>query len=182
MFSDPAANVAQLGLQPNEIVADLGSGSGVYALAAAKVLNGTGRVYAVEIQKDLVARIQSSAREAHLGNIQAVWGHIEERGGTKVADQSVDAVILSNVLFQTENKDGVMVEVARILRPGGRMLLIDWTGSFGHLGPHPDHVFTEAAARTLLEKNRFIIDRPISAGNYHWGLLVRKGGQSFATR
>lgn len=182
MFSEPAANVAQLALQPNEIVADLGAGSGAYTLEAAKALKGTGRVYAIEIQKELLTRIQNSAKEAHLGNVQAVWGHIEERGGTKVADASVDVVILSNVLFQTDDKSKVVDEVSRIIRPGGRVLVIDWSGSFGSMGPHPDHIFTEVECRALFEKAGYLLDRPISPGNYHWGLLYRKGGMTFATR
>lgn len=179
MFSEPAANVAQLQLQENETVADLGAGGGAYSLEAGKALRGSGRVYAVEIQKDLLTRIQNSAKEAHLGNIATIWGHIEKSGGTKLADNACDAAILSNVLFQTQDKDAVIDETKRILRPGGRLLFVDWTGSFGNFGPPAEQVFSETAARALLEKHGFLIDRNITAGNYHYGMICRKGGAGF---
>ncbi len=181
MFSEPAANVAQLLLQPNETVADLGAGSGAYTIECAKSLKGTGRVYAIEIQKDLLTRIQNSAKDAHLGNVAVIWGHLEKRGGTKLTDNMVDVAILSNVLFQTEDKDTVLEETRRILRPGGRLLFIDWIASFGNLGPHADQVFPEDAARKLLEKHGFLFDKAINAGSYHYGLICRKGGPSFNT-
>jgi ubiquinone/menaquinone biosynthesis C-methylase UbiE len=176
MFAEPDANIAQLGLQENEVVADFGAGSGAYTVAAAKALHGTGRVYAVEIQKDLLTRMQNTARSSALGNIQVVWGNIEKRGGTKLPDNSLDVVILSNVLFQTDDKKATFEEVRRVLRPGGRLLLVDWTASFGNLGPVPDHIFTEVAARALAAEAVFLFDKVINAGNYHYGLIFRKGG------
>ena len=176
MFAEPEANIAQLGLRENEVVADFGAGSGAYSIAAAKALHGTGRVYAVEIQKDLLTRMQNTARSSGLGNVDVVWGNIEKRGGTKLHENSIDVVILSNVLFQTDEKKITLEEARRVLRPGGRLFLVDWTASFGNLGPVPEHIFTEVAARTIAGEAGFLFDKVINAGNYHYGLIFRKGG------
>lgn len=179
MFSDPESNLSQLGLQPNEVVADFGAGGGAYTMAAAKLLKETGRVYAIDVQKELLTRIKNAALSGHLGNIDVIWGDLEKRGGTKLRDGTIDTVILSNVLFQAPDKGTVMDEAKRVLHPGGRMLLIDWTASFGNLGPTQEHVFPELEARKLAEKHGFLFDRVINAGNYHYGLVLRKGGVSF---
>lgn len=107
MFSAPEKNIEQLNLQPNQIVADFGAGSGAYTIAAAKAMNGTGNVYAIDVQKDLLTRLENTCKEAHVSNASFVWGNLEQVGGTKLRDQSVDVAILSNVLFQTPDKGGL---------------------------------------------------------------------------
>ena len=92
MFADPAANIAQLQLATNEVVADFGAGGGAYTIAAAQALKGTGRVYAIEVQKELLTRIQNTARDQHLGNVDIIWGDFEKRGGAKLHDGTVDVV------------------------------------------------------------------------------------------
>lgn len=175
MFSAPEKNIEQLHLTPNQIVADFGSGSGAYTLAAAAALGGTGNVYAIDVQKDLLTRLENSCREAHVGNVSFLWGNIEKFGGTKLVDGSVDVVIVSNVLFQAEDKKGVIEEARRILKQGGILFVADWTGSFNSLGPTPDQIFPELSARRLIEALNFSFDRPVNAGNFHYGLVFKKG-------
>ncbi len=175
MFSVPEKNIEQLALRQDQIVADFGAGSGAYTLAAAKALNGSGKVYAIDVQKDLLARLEKTCHEAHVGNVSFIWGNMEIPGGTKLRDKSADVVIVSNVLFQTPDKRTVIGEAERVLRDGGRLLLVDWTGSFNNMGPTPEQVFPEKDARALVESLYFSFDRILSAGNYHYGLIFRKG-------
>lgn len=175
MFSAPEKNIDQLAIEPNKIVADFGAGSGAYTIAAAKALNGTGKVYAIDVQKDLLTRLESSCREQHLSNVGFVWANLEEAGGAKLADQSVDIAIVSNVLFQAENKKILLDEVKRVLRQGGTLLLIDWTGSFNSMGPTKDQVFPEIEARKMVEAMNFTFDHNIDAGNFHYGIVFKKG-------
>lgn len=174
MFSAPEKNIEQLSLQDNQIVADFGAGSGAYTIAAAKAMHGTGKVYAVDVQKELLTRLEHTCAEQHLGNIAYVWGDLEKLGGTKLRDGSCDAVILSNVLFQVWEKRIVVEEARRVLRPGGLLLIIDWTGSFNNMGPTAEQVFSEEKARKMAEETGFIFDRSLNAGNYHYGLVMRR--------
>ncbi len=175
MFSDPEKIVQQIALTPGQTVADLGAGNGAFTLAIAKALKGTGKIYAIEVQKEVLVRLQNACKEVHLGNVGFVLGNFEEIGGTKLRDQSVDVVLLSNVLFQLTNKQIAIEEVKRILRHEGKLVVIDWTDSFKNMGPAPEHVFTEYMARPLVESLSFTFDHPIDAGNFHYGLVFRKG-------
>lgn len=175
MFSAPEKNIEQLHLEHNQTVVDFGAGSGAYTIAAAIALEGTGNVYAVDVQKDLLTRLENTCRDSHLGNVSFIWGDLEKLGGTKLADQSVDAAIISNVLFQTDDKKGVISEARRVLKQGGKLLVVDWTASFNNLGPDPDQVFPELEARKLVESLNFTFDHSINAGNFHYGLLFKKG-------
>ena len=175
MFSAPEKNIEQLSLRENEIVADFGAGSGAHTLAAAKALGNKGKVYAIDIQKDLLTRLQNSCKEHGVGNVSVIWGNIEKPGGSKLADASVDVVILSNILFQVDDKGAVINEAKRVLRQGGRLLLIDWSASFNNLGPTEERVFPELEAKKLVESQGFTFVRATDAGNFHYGLIFRFG-------
>lgn len=173
-FADPAGNISQFGIGEGKYVADLGAGSGHYSIAAAKAVGNTGRVYAVEVQKDLLERIKSLATEEGLGNIEMLWGDIEIMGGTKLRDQSVDIVILSNILFQLEDKQGCAKEVGRILKSKGRVLVVDWDGSYGGLGPTEESVYKASDARALFENLGYVYESDIQAGGHHYGFSMSK--------
>lgn len=174
MFSDPENNVRQFGLTPGMVVADFGSGSGFYSITAAKAVAPSGKVFAVDIQKDLLQKLKNGAREKHLNNIDVVWGDLEHLGGTKLRENSIDAVIICNLFFQIDNKDALCLEAKRILRPNARVMVVDWAGSFGGIGPAEKDVVTKIEAAAFFLDHGFILDREIAAGAEHYGLIFRK--------
>ena len=101
-FLDPQNNIEQFGLSEGMIVADLGSGSGFYTVAAAQAVGGSGRVYAIDVQKNMLEHVKNLVNERKIMNVEIVWADIEKVGGTKLKGFSVDAVIISsfdNVVF-----------------------------------------------------------------------------------
>lgn len=174
MFSDPTKNIEQSGIQPGMEIADLGSGSGAYSIASAKALVSTGKVYAIDINKDLLNKLRNEGVKQGLYNIEVIWGDIDKFGGTKLRDYSVDMALACNILFQLENKDEVVKEIKRILKPGGRVLVVDWSDSFGGLGPKPQAIVRRDVALEMFEKNGFHLEREISAGSHHYGLILKK--------
>lgn len=173
-FADPASTILELDLKEGDHVADLGAGSGFYTIAAAEKVRDRGRVYALEVQKDLLTRIKAETEKAHLHNVDIMWTNIEKLGGTKLRERSIDAAIVSNVLFQIEDKPTFVLEVKRILKPGGKVLLIDWSDSFGGMGPKGDAVLTKEKALALFTPQSFKLEKDISAGAHHYGLILIK--------
>jgi ubiquinone/menaquinone biosynthesis C-methylase UbiE len=174
MFSDPEKNIAQLALASGMQVADFGSGSGFYSMAAARAVQPSGQVFAVDIQKDLLQKLKNGAKQNHLNNINIVWGDLEHLGGTKLRENSMDAVIAANIFFQVENKDAMCLEIKRILRPLGRCLVIDWSGSFGGMGPVEKDVVYKEKITEIFGEHGLKLDREIAAGPQHYGLVFRK--------
>ena len=168
MFSDPASNLAKLGLNDGMKVVDLGAGSGFYTFEAAKRVGGNGRVYAVDVQKDLLERIRSTGASQGLRNIEVLWGNAEKIGGSKIRDGLVDRVIASNVLFQLTKPDDFVLEVKRILKPGGKVLVVDWS-DISPLGPKT--VVPAMKAQTWFEKSGFKLDQSFGAGDHHYGMV-----------
>lgn len=170
-FSDPKSNVLQLGLREGMRLADLGTGTGHYALAAAAALGHDGRVYAIDVHEDMLKHVHDAAHLKGIRTIETVWGNIEKPGGTKLRDHSLDAAILSNALFQMENRQNVVAEVKRILKPGGKLLVIDWAGAYGGMGPRPDCVISEHAAEELFITGGFHKQKDFRAGPHHYAIV-----------
>ncbi|MDP2705285.1 MAG: methyltransferase domain-containing protein [Patescibacteria group bacterium] len=174
MFSDPEKNIEELGLMPGMHVADIGAGSGFYSLSAAKAVGNNGKVYAIDVQKDLLSRIKNEAQRQHIKNLEVIWGNAEEQGGTKLRESSVDAAIVANLLFQIKNKEGLVKEIKRILKPKGRVLLVDWQDSFAGMGPQSGDVVLPDSSKELFEKGGLIFERRMGAGAQHYGFIFSK--------
>jgi len=174
MFTNPEQNINYLSLKDGDRVADLGAGIGAYSLASARKIGSRGKVYAVEVQKDLISKIKNTASDAKLENIEVLWGDIEEIGGTNIGDSIVDDVIISNVLFQTEDKEGLLAEANRILKSGGKILVVEWSESFTGLGPQPEYVVSKVEAKRLFGGAGFALEKEFDAGEHHYGLVYTK--------
>jgi ubiquinone/menaquinone biosynthesis C-methylase UbiE len=174
-FAHPTRNVGALGIEPGMVVADFGSGSGAYVLAIAEVLAGSGKVYAVDVQKDLLRRTHNEAVKRGFSIVHILWCDLEKPHGSKLADKSCDVVLVSNLLFQVEDKREVMREAKRVLRPRGTLAIIDWQESFGGLGPIKEHVFNKSSALSLASATGFVFNREFNAGAHHYGLIFHLG-------
>jgi ubiquinone/menaquinone biosynthesis C-methylase UbiE len=173
-FVIPEVVATHFHIKPGDQVADFGAGGGFYLKVLSKAVGSEGKVYACDIQKQLVEKIGDFARLSGLQNIYPLWCDLEEVGGIKLANDRLDAGILVNTLFQFEQKAVALREIRRVLRPGGVLHIIDWSESFGGLGPQPKDVITKDQAISLCESEQFILEREYPAGDHHYGFAVRK--------
>ena len=177
-FSDPKHSIEQFRLGVGMDVADFGAGAGYLAVETAEAVGPDGTVFVIDIQQELLTKVTHYAKEHHLECFVYIHGDLETERGSTLPDNSVDAVIVSNILFQVDKKDVLLTEAVRILRPNGRILLIDWKESYGNMGPHKDAVLSESDARHLLKQVGLTYVSSIDAGTYHYGLIFRKHGTS----
>jgi ubiquinone/menaquinone biosynthesis C-methylase UbiE len=168
MFSDPAKNLAKLGIGVGMKVVDLGAGSGFYTFEVARLVGPVGRVYSVDVVKELLERLRSTGANNGLRNIEVVWGNCEKIGGTKLSESIADRVVASNILFQIEKPDEFVLEIKRILKPGGKVLVVDWS-EVSALSP--TNLVTSAKATMLFEKAGFTLEQSFDAGDHHYGLI-----------
>jgi ubiquinone/menaquinone biosynthesis C-methylase UbiE len=171
-FAHPVRNVDALGVEPGNTVADFGSGSGAYVLAIAEKLQNEGHVYAIDVQQDLLRRTKNEAHKKGFKNVEIIWGDLEKAGGSKIADRHVDLVLISNLLFQVDDKTILLAEAKRILRKSGRLVIIDWSESFDGMGPIKRAVVTRESALDLAKKAGFEQVEEFDAGAHHYGLIL----------
>lgn len=171
---DPHTTLAQLGLRDGMKVGDFGAGVGHYALPAAVAVGETGKVYAFDIQEDVLKRLAAEAKQRGLPQILTFWVDFEKEGATNLKDGVLDAAILSNALFQLEDKEGAVREIYRVMKAGAQLLVVDWSGPHGGMGPIDAHVITESAALQLLQNAGFVKVKSFDPGDHHYALVVAK--------
>ena len=173
-FIVPEVLATHFHLRPDDHVGDFGAGVGSFEPILSRLVGPTGRVYAVEIQKSLVEALAAKIQSSRLGNVEAIWGDLEAENGTKIKDGALDAAVMINCLFQVEDKPMAIREMTRALRSGGKLLIVDWSESWGGIGPQINQVLSEADTRDLIESEGLVFERSFDAGEHHYGLAFRK--------
>lgn len=170
MFLTPDHLVRELNLRPGDRVADLGCGTGAYTIALAREVGDIGQVYAVDVHREMLHTLAGTLEKQNLLNVEVVWADIEK--GIPIDAYSLDAVVMSNILFQLGDIDAALTYVAKILKPEGELLVVEWSQSHGGIGPHADHVVTEEKAESLAQKHGFRLEKRLHAGDYHYAFIA----------
>lgn len=173
-FLHPSIASKSLGILPGMQIADFGCGSGHWALVLARAVGPGGKVFAIDIQKSALEATHSEATHAHIQNIETIRANVEVPGATALKDNVIDAVMISNMLFQTDKKEQVAAEAARIIKPGGRVFLIEWDTAKSLVGPPGSQRVSRQNAEKICQAQGLRLEKEFNAGSHHYGLIFRK--------
>lgn len=177
MFTDPKKNVLEFGFIPGQRVVDLGSGAGHYSLALSHALGEAGKVVAIDIDKPLLSKLKNESMELGQTNVDVLDGNIEKLGGVRLRDAYADGVVFSNILFQLNSIPTALEEAKRVLKPGGKACVVEWT-DLTMLTGKKDYLqgkaIPEVDTKKFFEKAGFVFERSFNAGEKHYGLIFKK--------
>lgn len=177
---NPDKIAGEFGIQQGMTVADFGSGAGYFTILMAQKVGENGKVYALDIQESALDNVRVKAKSAGLENVETIRANLEVLGGSGLADNSQDMVLLANILFQSDLKGEIIKEAVRVLKKGGALVVIDWKRATGGFGP-PDNLRTdEVAMRNLVlglpaqAGEGLVFENDIDAGQFHYGMKFKK--------
>jgi arsenite methyltransferase len=119
----PQETIEALGIKAGDQVADIGAGDGYFTFFLAEAVGGSGKVYAVEIDKDLVSRLERQAKSRGYPNVTAVKGQVDD---PLLADGQIDLVLVSNTYHHIQNRVEYFRRLRTDLARGGRVAIVDW--------------------------------------------------------
>jgi predicted methyltransferase len=132
----PAEVVAALGLRPGMAVADLGAGTGYFLRYLAPAVGPTGIVFAVETEPNLVAHLRTRAEREKLANVAPVLASFDN---PRLPPRGLDVILIVDTYHHLDDRLPYLRHLKELLKPGGRVAVIDWQAGKLPVGPPADH-------------------------------------------
>ncbi len=173
-FINPRAVITELEIIPGMSVADFGCGTGYFTFPLAEKVKQTGRVYALDILTDKLEAIESQAKLLGLSNLITKRVNLEVINGSKLEENSLDWVFLVNMLFQNKNKEVIIQEAMRVLKPGGKILIIEWDEKDASFGPDRTLRISRNKISELAQNSGLSMVKEIKISDFHFGIIFEK--------
>ncbi|HAB15881.1 MAG TPA: class I SAM-dependent methyltransferase [Verrucomicrobiota bacterium] len=140
----PSQLVVALALKPGEVVADVGAGSGYLSWRMARQVGPTGRVYATDIQSEMLALLQTNMLARGLTNVVSVLGSTTNAA---LPARTLDLVLMVDVYHEFDHPYEMMQSIVASLKPGGRVVFVEYRGEEKWVPIKPLHKMTEAQVK-----------------------------------
>jgi ubiquinone/menaquinone biosynthesis C-methylase UbiE len=167
-FLNPEKVLKKLNLKEDMIAADFGCGSGGWALPLAKILK-KGKVFAIDLLEEPLSALRGKMKFEGISNIEIKKADVEK--SSLLVSESCDLVLMTNLLFEVENIKSVLEEGKRVLKKGGKILIVDWKKEVP-FGPE-EKVSPEKVKEVCLNLG-LTLENEFEEGLYHWVLVFKK--------
>ena len=168
-FLNPQEVLKELKLKEDMVAADFGSGSGGWVIPLAKKLE-EGKIYAIDILEEPLSALKAKTKLEKIVNVETIKADVEKE--VNILDDNLDLVLMTNLLFECQDKKSVLSEAKRVLKKGGKILVVDWEKD-ALLGPKEGRVSAENVKKIAKELN-LKLEKEFKAGTYHYGLILVK--------
>jgi precorrin-6B methylase 2 len=152
----PTKAVAALRLRPGQVVADIGAGSGYYTMLLGAAVGPRGRVYATDIQPEMLALIQKKIEARRVANVELVLGTPTE---SRLPDSSVDLALMVDVYHELAQPQIFLRSLKRAIKPGGRLVLIEFRKENPDVPIREEHKMSVRDSRLELEAEGYRFER-----------------------
>lgn len=167
----PDEILQKLGLTSGDIVADVGCGIGYFTFPASIIVGLNGKVLAMDISDEMLEHVREKVHLIGAANIETI--KIDNEQNLLLADNSVDVELAFFVLHEVQDSAQFIFNLNRILKPGGKLAIIDWEKRETLHGPPATHRIDKEKAFSLLAEDGFDV-KFIEVGEEYYGLLGSK--------
>ena len=169
----PDKAVAALGLKPGMHVGDVGAGTGFYSLRIAQKVAPGGKVFANDLQLEMLQRIAGKARAQSISNVEEIQGTTTD---CKLPPGDLDLVILVDVYHEFSEPQQMLRSIRRSLKSGGQIVLLEFRGEDENVPIRPEHKMTLAQVKTEVTPEGFRFEKSVEALPWQHMIFFRKAG------
>ena len=149
---NPDGALDALNLKPGMVVADVGAGTGYMSLKLAKRVGPGGKVYAEDVQAEMLDKVRANAAKAGVSNIQTVQGTFTD---PKLPKGQMDLILLVDVYHEFSEPQKMLQGIRDALKPDGRLVLLEYRKEDPNIPINPDHKMSVSEVKTELEAEGF---------------------------
>ena len=169
-YQKPQEVIKALNIREGEVIADLGAGSGYFTLRLAEAVGKTGRVYAVDVNPDMVRHLNRRVRDLQVGNVVTVLCAPDD---PLLADGSVDRFFICDTWHHIEGHAKYLALVKRMLKPGGQVIMVDFKKAKTPVGPPMEIRIDRAVLVREMETNGFQVAAEHTFLEYQYFLVFK---------
>lgn len=175
----PKTAVRMMELKPGMVVADFGAGSGYYTELLARAVGRTGKVFATDIQPGMIDLLRKRIRDRKLSQVEAVLATGDSSG---LPDGCCDVILMVDVYHELSRPQQVLRELKKALKPGGRLILVEFRKEDPNVPIREEHKMSIAEARMELESEGFRLDQALPGLPWQHMLVFRDAGSGVESR
>jgi len=155
---NPEGALDAIGIKPGMVVADVGAGTGYMTLKMARRVGPSGKVYAEDVQPEMLQKLRKNAAEAKLANIQTVLGG---EADPKLPPNMLDLILLVDVYHEFSQPQRMLRRMREALKPDGRLVLLEYRKEDPSIPIRPEHKMSVQEVKLELEAEGFHLDRTL---------------------
>ena len=170
-FIKPEDVLDKLEIREGMKIADFGCGAGYFTIPLAKRAGKGGIVYAIDVQSTALESVRGRARLFSALNIETIRADLEKENSSTLKENSLDMVVLGNILFQSSAKDAIIKEAKRVTnKKSGKIVIIEWKED-AMLGPQAGYRISKNDLKKMAKDFRLVLEKEFNAGDSHYGLV-----------
>lgn len=151
---DPERALRVLAVQPGSIVADVGAGSGYYTIRLSQLVGSKGKVYANDLQPGMLQILRSRLERERILNVEPILGTVDD---PRLPNGALDLILMVDVYHEFSEPQAMLRRLRDALKPGGRLVLLEYRAEDPRVPIRPEHKMTVAQAKLEVESEGFAL-------------------------
>ncbi|MEK9175013.1 MAG: class I SAM-dependent methyltransferase [Patescibacteria group bacterium] len=172
-FLKPEDAIESWDVRPGDKIADFGCGAGFFTIPIAQRVGPQGMIYAIDVRQEALDATKTKIKLFRLSNINLIRADLESPRASGIKDEGIDKIIITNILFQADDKNAILREAFRVLKQNGTLFLIEWNED-SKTGPVLPNKINRGDVEKLCRSIGFVMYKNFYAGSHHYGLIFKK--------